>query len=97
MRNISNGIQLFFSLSVSLLFCLKLFFGRNGSLEETLQKRMTKEESHLEFDEKSRSIKYRENRHVCEKGNYETYGYCRGNQHYSQGIHHIRLKFEKIK
>ena len=59
---------------------------------------MTKDEStEFEFNDKSRSIKYRENRRVCEKGNYETYGYARGNQFYSTGIHHIRIKFEKIR
>ena len=58
---------------------------------------MTKEESTLEFEEKSRSIRCREQNHVCEKGNYETYGYVRGNQAYSTGVHQIRIKFEKTR
>ncbi len=57
---------------------------------------MTIEEAPLEFEEKSRSIKLREQHRVCEKGNYETYGYTRGNQLYSNGIHQIRMKIERI-
>lgn len=57
---------------------------------------MTVEETSLEFHEKSRSIKLTENNRVCEKGNYETYGYVKGNQSYTNGIHHIRVKFEKV-
>ena len=57
---------------------------------------MTVEEPSVEFDEKSRSIRIHENNLVCEKGNYETYGYVKGNQSYSHGIHHIRMKFEKV-
>lgn len=48
-----------------------------------------------EFEEKSRSIRLKDNRRICEKGNYETYGYVRGNQLYQQGIHQIRLQFLK--
>lgn len=59
---------------------------------------MTKDESNqFEFQEKSRSIKCRENRRVIEKGAYETYGFARGNQLYSTGIHHVRVQFEKIR
>ncbi len=56
---------------------------------------MTIEEIPLEFQEKSRSIKFREKHRVCEKGNHETYGYTRGNQSYFHGIHHIRFRIEK--
>lgn len=56
---------------------------------------MTIEDTPLEFEEKSRSIRFREQHRVCEKGNYETYGYARGNHLYSTGIHHIRVRFEK--
>ena len=56
---------------------------------------MTKEEPTLQFDEKSRSIRCREDNHLCEKGHYETYGFVRGNQLYSTGIHHVRVRFEK--
>ncbi|CAF3669862.1 unnamed protein product [Rotaria sp. Silwood1] len=56
---------------------------------------MTVDETSIEFKEKSRSIRIRENNRLCEKGNYETYGYIRGNQSYSNGIHTIRIKFEK--
>lgn len=57
---------------------------------------MTVEETPLEFEERSRSIKLREKRHVCEKGNHETYGYTRGNQFYSTGIHQIRMRIERV-
>ncbi len=57
---------------------------------------MTIEETPLEFEERSRSIKLREKRRICEKGNHETYGYARGNQIYSNGIHYIRMKIERI-
>ncbi|CAF3164431.1 unnamed protein product [Rotaria socialis] len=57
---------------------------------------MTVDETALEFHEKSRSIRVHENNRLCEKKNYETYGYVKGNQSYSDGIHHIRMKFEKI-
>ncbi|CAF1039893.1 unnamed protein product [Rotaria sordida] len=57
---------------------------------------MTVDETSIEFQEKSRSIRIRENNRLCEKRDYETYGYIRGNQSYSNGIHHIRMKFEKI-
>ena len=56
---------------------------------------MTVDEAPLEFEERSRSIKFYEKHHVCEKGNYETYGYTRGNQSYSHGIHHIRMRLER--
>jgi hypothetical protein len=57
---------------------------------------MTIEEIPLEFEERSRSIRLREKHRVCEKGNHETYGYTRSKQTYSRGIHHIRMKIERI-
>ena len=57
---------------------------------------MTVEDTPLEFEEKSRSIKLRENHRVCQKGNHETYGYVRGNELYSNGIYHIRMKFQRV-
>ncbi|CAF1572627.1 unnamed protein product, partial [Didymodactylos carnosus] len=56
---------------------------------------MTIEDASLTFKERSRSIRFHEKGRVCEKGDYETYGYARGSQAYSSGIHSIRMKFEK--
>jgi len=64
--------------------------------KEPFENEVTVEETPLEFEERSRSIKFREKHRVCEKGSYETYGYIRGNQIYSDGIHHIRIKIERM-
>ena len=56
---------------------------------------MIEDELSLNFHEKSRSIRLRENSQVCEKGLHETYGYVKGNRLYSSGVHHIRIQLER--